>query len=497
MRAQRLDEVREQRRDVRVVRARRRDQVVGQVLEDVGAAVLGEHGDEAHVVAVVELALLEHPAGLALDPRPQVVGAALGEEQVAPLAQAGQAVLEHGLHEAVLGAEVVLHRRVVAVAGGRADLAQRHALDRRARRRGASAARTICSLVDGAITPQAVIPPRWTVKVNRLKVQTFRELLDLGERARMTANSTSHADATPTRVDFDLTGMTTRRASDEALEQVKATGCPVVWTEDNGGHWIVGTYELVASGVPRLGDVLVGAARARAVRDRVHQQQPPALPPGGERPAALARLPARAGRDPLAAGVGAAAGTGPALDASTHSTRSSRRARSSSSTTSPPWCPARVTLEWLGYPEEEWQWFADTFHGISAYPAGSPEHHEASKAYKPVLARIEEELHDRIASPRDDALTAIAHHEVDGERLPEDIAQSITFLTTVGGIDTTTSLAGGALLAPLGVPGRPATTDRRARRCCPWQPRSSCASIRRRVPTSASSRPTPSSVACR
>jgi cytochrome P450 len=108
--------------------------------------------------------------------------------------------------------------------------------------------------------------------------------------------------------------------------------------------------------------------------------------------------------------------------------------------------PARVTLEWLGYPEEEWQWFADTFHGISAYPAGSPEHHEASKAYKPVLARIEEELHDRIVSPREDALTAIAHHEVDGERLSEDAAQSIAFLTTVGGIDTTTALAGGALL---------------------------------------------------
>ena len=108
--------------------------------------------------------------------------------------------------------------------------------------------------------------------------------------------------------------------------------------------------------------------------------------------------------------------------------------------------PASVTLEWLGYPQDEWQWFSDTFHGISAYPAGSPEHHEASKAYGPVLARIDEELRDRIASPRDDALTAIAHHEVDGERLPEDVAQSIAFLTTVGGIDTTTALAGGALL---------------------------------------------------
>ena len=49
--------------------------------------------------------------------------------QVAALAQAGQAVLEHRLDEPVLRAEVVLHRRVVAVAGRRADLAERHALD--------------------------------------------------------------------------------------------------------------------------------------------------------------------------------------------------------------------------------------------------------------------------------------------------------------------------------------------------------------------------------
>jgi len=63
----------------------------------------------------------------------------------------------------------------------------------------------------------------------------------------MTANTTSNTGATPTHVDFDLTSMTTRRASDDALGEVKATGCPVVWTEDNGGHWIVGTYDLVAA----------------------------------------------------------------------------------------------------------------------------------------------------------------------------------------------------------------------------------------------------------
>ena len=143
------------------------------------------------------------------------------------------------------------------------------------------------------------------------------------------------------------------------------------------------------------------------------------MSPRGERPAALARVPALAGEDPLPAGVGAAPGPGPALDefALDQVVESGEIEFVHDLSTV---VPARVTLEWLGYPEDEWQWFADTFHGISAYPAGSPEHHEASKAYKPVLARIEEELHDRIVSPRDDTLTAIAHHEVDGERLSED-----------------------------------------------------------------------------
>ena len=82
----------------------------------------------------------------------------------------------------------------------------------------------------------------------------------------MTANTASNTGAAPTRSTSTSPSMTTRQASDEALEAVKATGCPVVWTEDNGGHWIVGTYDLVADRVPRLGDVLVGAASSPAAR---------------------------------------------------------------------------------------------------------------------------------------------------------------------------------------------------------------------------------------
>ena len=57
----------------------------------------------------------------------------------------------------------------------------------------------------------------------------------------------STSSATCPVVDFDLFAAATRQASDDALQAVRDTGCPVTWTEHNGGHWIVSTYELVAA----------------------------------------------------------------------------------------------------------------------------------------------------------------------------------------------------------------------------------------------------------
>ena len=45
------------------------------------------------------------------------------------MTKAGEAVVEHAADQPVLAAEVVVHRGVVAVAGGRTDLSERHAVD--------------------------------------------------------------------------------------------------------------------------------------------------------------------------------------------------------------------------------------------------------------------------------------------------------------------------------------------------------------------------------
>ena len=294
---------------------------------------------------------------------------------------------------------------------------------------------------------------------------------------------------------FDLTSMRTRQDSDEALDgragDRAARSCGPRTT---AGHWIVGNYELVAAAF-RDWETFSSERRdpGRSAIAFTNSSLPPCLPEESDPPhwygyrRALAQILSPQASERLRAR--ARHWTQHALDQVVET----GEIEFVHDLTCP--VPASVTLEWLGYPQDEWQWFSDTFHGISAYPAGSPEHHEASKAYGPVLARINEELRDRIASPRDDALTAIAHHEVDGERLPEDIAQSIAFLTTVGGIDTTTALAGGTLLHLSQFPADRQAVDRRAR-AAPARHRGVPALLSpgpRR--TSASSRSTPSSAA--
>ena len=213
----------------------------------------------------------------------------------------------------------------------------------------------------------------------------------------------SKSEATCPVVDFDLFAATTRQASDDALQSVRDTGCPVAWTEHNGGHWIISTYELVAAAYRDW---------ERFSSERIHPEEnaiafnnsklPPCLPEESDPPRwygyrrALAPILSPQASERLRAR--ARFWTEHYLDEVVES----GECEFVHDLTCP--VPAAVTLEWLGYPREEWQNFSDAFHGVSAYPAGSPEHRKASEAYGPVLSRIAEELRSRIASPRDDAL---------------------------------------------------------------------------------------------
>ena len=228
-------------------------------------------------------------------------------------------------------------------------------------------------------------------------------------------------------------------------DRCASSECPVAWTEHNGGHWVISSYDTVAAAFRDW--ERFSSARTDPDRSAIAftaSKVPVCLPEESDPPEwygyrrSLSRILSPQASERLRAR--ARYWTAQCLD------RVVERGECDfvHDLTCP--VPAAVTLEWMGFPHEEWQMFSDAFHGVSAYPAGSAEHRQASEAYGPVMTRIAEELRDRIASPRDDALSAIAHHEIDGVRLSEEAALSIAFLTAAGGVDTTTSLTGAALL---------------------------------------------------
>ncbi len=213
----------------------------------------------------------------------------------------------------------------------------------------------------------------------------------------------SKSRTTCPHVDFDLFGTTSRAASDDAWRAVRDTGCPVAWTEHSGGHWVVSTYDAVSAAFrdwERFSSERTDPERSAIAF--TNSNVPVCLPEESDPPnwygyrRALSRILSPQASERLR--ERARFWTAHYLD------QVAERGECDlvHDLTCP--VPAAVTSEWMGYPRDEWQMFSDAFHGVSAYPSGSPEHRKASEAYGPVMARITEELRERIASPRDDAL---------------------------------------------------------------------------------------------
>ena len=247
-------------------------------------------------------------------------------------------------------------------------------------------------------------------------------------------------------VDFDLDAATSRAASDAAWDAVRAAGCPVAWTEHNGGYWVITGYDEVAAAFrdwERFSSARLYDPDQCAIS--VSNGTVPLLLPEESDPPEW-----KDHRRTIAALLSPAAAEhlrGRARHFADHYLdRVIERGACDLVDDFTVPVPASVVLEWMGFPSDEWEWFWTAFHGVSAHPNGTPEHRAATAAYADVMSRITEELRDRVRDPRDDALTTIALHEIDGVRITEDVARSIAFLTVTGGIDTTTSFTGAALL---------------------------------------------------
>lgn len=109
--------------------------------------------------------------------------------------------------------------------------------------------------------------------------------------------------------------------------------------------------------------------------------------------------------------------------------------------------PAAVTLDWLGFPEDDWAKLAKPIHDIFACPADSPRALEGAAGLAYMDQRIRELVAARREEPLDDAVTFLANaRRGDGELWDVDELVSVIGLLIAGGVDTTTSLTGSTLV---------------------------------------------------
>ncbi len=76
----------------------------------------------------------------------------------------------------------------------------------------------------------------------------------------------------------------------------------------------------------------------------------------------------------------------------------------------------------------------------------SPEFARAVADMGWVASRVSEEVALRRGSPRDDALSFIARHDVDGRPMAQEEAEAVVMLVIGGGVDTTTALTSAAFV---------------------------------------------------
>ncbi|MGP4049904.1 cytochrome P450, partial [Streptomyces sp. 2A115] len=109
--------------------------------------------------------------------------------------------------------------------------------------------------------------------------------------------------------------------------------------------------------------------------------------------------------------------------------------------------PAAVTLDWLGFPEEDWAKLAGPIHDIFAAAAGSERAERGAAGLAYMDQRIRELIAERRSAPRADAVSAlVAGRRGDGSDFGEDELVSVIGLLIAGGVDTTTSLTGSTLV---------------------------------------------------
>lgn len=107
--------------------------------------------------------------------------------------------------------------------------------------------------------------------------------------------------------------------------------------------------------------------------------------------------------------------------------------------------PAKLTLEMLGIPVDEWEMFAYGFHTLIYSIPGSAEMAKAHEALAECAVIAAEVIAARRVQARDDIISRLTQVDVEGERLGDEEIVEIVLLILGGGLDTTTALVANAL----------------------------------------------------
>lgn len=109
--------------------------------------------------------------------------------------------------------------------------------------------------------------------------------------------------------------------------------------------------------------------------------------------------------------------------------------------------PSCVTLDWLGFPEEDWARIGVPVHDIFVALPGSERLQRGGEGLAYMEQRLRELIRLRRDEPKDDALSWLVHQKKsDGTEFTEAEILSTTGLLIAGGVDTTTSLTGSVLV---------------------------------------------------
>ena len=220
--------------------------------------------------------------------------------------------------------------------------------------------------------------------------------------------------------------------------------CPVAWSREHGGFWVVTRYADVLSVAQQDAAFTNGKTFDPATG---HVEGGVALPPmkiGRLIPAEVDREEWELFRGLLNPRLGPKAAEGYRAAARGYAEALLDRVIGRGEMdlvqdfTSP--MTALVTMTLVGFPLAEWRRFADPLHDLTSLNKSTPEYEEALAAAAWVDGRIDEEIAARKAKPQDDLIGHLVAARVEGAPLrDEDIHQTIVNVL-FGGVDTTTAL---------------------------------------------------------